>query len=256
MAVWPLAEVGRGASRRSDPPSHPRAEDRWAGCGICRVRIGQSLGRSGKQYNSTRRTCAAARVDETSCRMLRCARCRSQVLICRRCDRGQIYCIETCAQEARRDRQKEARQRCQATPRGRAMHADRNRHYRARRQRVTDHGLSMAHQVGLSPGLVVETAPSSGMSSEHRRCHHCGHPASAYLRLSALRGRHRGKRRAAGAVDLAVPPEAVRQLPVAATHPLRPRMIRESCPDCCRSALRTRRHSPIRRQKNADLRRR
>ena len=131
--------------------------------------------------NSTRRTCAAARVDETSYRMLLCARCRSQVLICWRCDRGQIYCIGTCAQEARRDRQKEARQRYQATRRGRAMYADRNRHYRARRQRVTDRGLSMAHQVGLSPGLVVETAPSSGMSSEHRRCHHCGHPASAYL---------------------------------------------------------------------------
>ena len=59
--------------------------------------------------NSKRSTCAAACIDEVSCRMFLCARCRSQVFVCRRCDRGHIYCIGTCAQEARRDNQKEAR---------------------------------------------------------------------------------------------------------------------------------------------------
>jgi hypothetical protein len=58
--------------------------------------------------------------DEVSCRSFLCGRCRSQVLVCRECDRGQIYCIGTCAQEARRDKQREARRRYQATPRGRA----------------------------------------------------------------------------------------------------------------------------------------
>ena len=38
--------------------------------------------------NLARRTCAAACVDEVSCRMFLCARCRVQVVVCRRCDRG------------------------------------------------------------------------------------------------------------------------------------------------------------------------
>jgi hypothetical protein len=63
---------------------------------------------------STRRTCVPAFVDEVSCRVFLCARCRSRVLVCRRCDRGQIYCVGTCAQEARRSRQREARRRYQA----------------------------------------------------------------------------------------------------------------------------------------------
>ena len=147
---------------------------------------------------STRRTCAPACVDDASCRMFLCARCRSQVVVCRLCDRGQIYCVGTCAQEARRDRQREARRRYQATPRGRAMHADRNRRYRARQHRVTDHGLSKEHETGPLPGLEVRAAlsePSSSRSSRgYRLCHHCGRSASTFLRLSMLRpARHRGK---------------------------------------------------------------
>ena len=90
--------------------------------------------------NSARRICAAACDDGVSCRMFLCGCCRSQVFVCRCCDRGQVYCIETCAQKARHDRQREARRRYQATPRGRAMHAERNRRYRARMRCVTDHG--------------------------------------------------------------------------------------------------------------------
>jgi hypothetical protein len=90
------------------------------------------------------RQSTAASADEVSCRMFLCVRCRSQVLVCRRCDRGQIYCIGTCAKEARRERQREARRRHQATARGRAMHADRNRRYRARVRCVTDHGVVKA----------------------------------------------------------------------------------------------------------------
>jgi hypothetical protein len=147
--------------------------------------------------NAKRRTCAAACIDEASCRMFLCARCCCQVLVCRRCDRGQVYCVGTCAQEARRDKQREARQRYQATPRGRVMHAERNRRYRARQQRVTDHGLSKEHEAGLLPGF--EGGSALNASSFSRKppgpwfCHHCGHTASAFLRLSALRPRRRGQ---------------------------------------------------------------
>jgi hypothetical protein len=105
-----------------------------------------------------RRIFCAACPDEVSCRMFLCGRCRSQVLICRRCDRGQIYCIGTCAQLARRDRQREARRRYQATPRGRAMHAERSRRYRARQPGVTDHGSSKNSEPGLPPRVDAHAA--------------------------------------------------------------------------------------------------
>ena len=144
---------------------------------------------------SAGRTCGPACVEEASCRMFLCARCRCQVLVCRRCDRGQIYCIGTCAQEARRDRQREARRRYQATPRGRALHAERNRRYRARQLRhVTDHGLAKERE-GPPQAWVVNAAlgepPSRRKSSGHAHCHHCGCVASALLRQSALRSGYR-----------------------------------------------------------------
>jgi hypothetical protein len=152
--------------------------------------------------NSARRTCTAVCGGEASCRMFLCARCRCQVLVCRWCDRGQIYCVGTCAQDARRDGQRQARRRYQATPRGRAMHAERNRRYRARGQRVTDHGLTKEHEAGPLLRLEGDAASSEPSSSRrapgppgHQFCHQCGRRASVFLRLSALRpGRHRGEK--------------------------------------------------------------
>lgn len=152
---------------------------------------------------SADQACANACADEVSCRMFLCARCHSQVLVCRRCDRGQIYCIGTCAQEARRDRQREARRRYQASPRGRTLHAERSRRYRARWQCVTDHGPAVEGEPGLllecaavvavrEPSPVRE-APGNGL------CHDCGRSASAFLRRSALRPRpHRGTNNQSG----------------------------------------------------------
>lgn len=141
-----------------------------------------------------RRIFCAACPDEVSCRMFLCGRCRSQVLICRRCDRGQIYCIGTCAQLARRDRQREARRRYQATPRGRAMHADRSRRYRARQPGVTDHGSSKNSEPGLPPRVDAHAAvsePSRGRSLLRLWfCHHCRQSASPFLRPSTLRPAH------------------------------------------------------------------
>jgi hypothetical protein len=141
--------------------------------------------------NSTRRGCTCA--DDAICRMFLCARCRCQVLVCRRCDRGHTYCLGTCAQDARRERQREARRRYQATPRGRAMHAERNRRYRARRCRVTDQGLAKVEDEFPSPGLPVAAAPApSARPPRHWLCHRCGQPVSQFLRRSALRRRAPG----------------------------------------------------------------
>jgi len=111
--------------------------------------------------NRAWRTCPAVCVDEDSFRMFLCARCRSQALVCRRCDRGQIYCTPSCAHDARCDHQREARRRHQATPRGRAMHAERNRRYRARASCVTDQGPAHEPETGPWRGLQVSAAPSA-----------------------------------------------------------------------------------------------
>ena len=131
--------------------------------------------------------------DEVSCRLFMCGRCRSQVLVCRDCDRGQIYCFGTCAQDARRENQREARRRYQATPRGRAMHAARSRRYRARVQCVTDH--SPANEQKAGPLLELEVGEALSEPSRSRksplqwRCHHCRRSTSEFVRLSPLRPR-------------------------------------------------------------------
>lgn len=145
---------------------------------------------------SPRQTCGGLEcVEESSCRMFLCSRCRCPVLVCRRCDRGQIYCAGTCAQKARRHRQREARRDYQATPRGRALHAERNRRYRARqRHRVMDQACAKEPEARPSLGSSVNAAlsnPSRRKSSEHAHCHYCGCLASLFVRQSALRSRRR-----------------------------------------------------------------
>jgi hypothetical protein len=38
---------------------------------------------------------------DTDARLFNCARCHRQVVICSRCDRGNLYCGSQCAQSAR-----------------------------------------------------------------------------------------------------------------------------------------------------------
>ena len=144
--------------------------------------------------NLARRICAAACADAISCRMFLCGCCHSQVLVCRWCDRGQVYCIKTCAQKAHHDQQRKARRR------GRAMHAERNRRYRARMWRVTDHGPAKEPEgrpsFNLDVGATLSQPAPSKKSPELRFCHNCGRSASAFLRRSALRTRrHRESER-------------------------------------------------------------
>ena len=163
--------------------------------------------------NPERLTCHDACLDEVSCRIFLCVSCRRQVLVCRRCDRGQIYCTGTCAQVARREKQRNARRRYQATPQGRAMHAERNRRYRARVRRVTDHGPVIEQETGLLrrfEGSEALREPSAErISPVHSHCHYCGRSASSSLRLSALRRERRldGKRQIIrGSARLGRPP--------------------------------------------------
>ena len=138
------------------------------------------------------RACSSRCADDTICRFYLCARCRCQTLVCRRCDRGQIYCGRACALEARHCRQREARARYQATVRGREMHVLRNRQYRARQRRVTDQGV-MTPSIAAQPGAPVSGGAAAASPAIiaaplfARSCHHCRKPASDFVRLDAIR---------------------------------------------------------------------
>jgi hypothetical protein len=150
--------------------------------------------RAGAEGNVSKQSTGRAQ-NGVSCRMFLCGCCRSQVFVCRCCDRGQVYCIETCAQKARHDRQREARRRYQATPRGRAMHAERNRRYRARMRCVTDHDPAKEPEgrpsLNLDVGAALSQPALSRKSPGLSFCDNCGRSASAFLRRSALRTRLR-----------------------------------------------------------------
>jgi hypothetical protein len=155
-----------------------------------------------------RRPCGG---EPTPARLYVCVRCRTQVLICRCCDRGQIYCASGCAREVRSDAQRAAGRRYQASRRGRLTHAARARRWRARRKNVTHQGspaqpardglsvdaLSPARRSAAKSLCRVATR-SRGQRPEWWRCHWCGCRCPPHVRIGFLprrwRGRTRGER--------------------------------------------------------------
>jgi hypothetical protein len=125
-------------------------------------------------------------------RLFLCSLCRQQVLICRRCDRGQVYCGHVCALEVRRGRQREARRRYQASERGRRMHADRSRQYRARGRRVTDQGRKLATKPAQQPQLSHAAAMAAqpviiNAGVRVNVCYRCGQSVSNLVRMAPIR---------------------------------------------------------------------
>jgi hypothetical protein len=124
-------------------------------------------------------------------RFFLCTRCLRQVLICRRCDRGQIYCGKSCSTEARLRFRRDARRRYQASPPGRALHAERSRRFRARRRGVTDHGPLKSH--ATAPSAALAARPAMTLSRTARsvwgdfRCCRCNAQVSEFVRQDFLR---------------------------------------------------------------------
>ena len=137
-------------------------------------------------------------------RMYLCARCRAQVVVCRRCDRGQIYCDRTCARRARGAAQRAAGQRYQTGRAGRFAHAARARRYRARCKIVTHQGSVLMARGAL---LALEAAvpplevigEGLGLDPTAHECTRCGARCSAAVRIGFLRHRHRVTDRPVGA---------------------------------------------------------
>jgi hypothetical protein len=139
---------------------------------------------------------AAAFRQGESARIFWCVLCRSRAVVCRSCDRGQIYCGKNCATEARRRNQREARCRYQTSACGRATHAERSRRHRARHRHVTDHGSKIADLGQLVAPQTLAAATTTSASRvpalRHRfHCSRCACPVSELVRRSFLVRRRR-----------------------------------------------------------------
>lgn len=121
-------------------------------------------------------------------RTYQCASCHVRVVVCPRCDRGQIYCSRSCAQEVRQSRLREAAQRYQASDRGRLLHAERSRRYRERNRRVTHQSSASetSERTSPAPAEPPVVAPEAVLSrDEHgplRTCRYCGGTVSEFVR--------------------------------------------------------------------------
>jgi hypothetical protein len=125
-------------------------------------------------------------------RLYSCLRCNSQVTICRRCDRGNVYCLK-CAPKARQEAKDRAATRYQASYQGRSNHAARQRRYReSLKQKVTHKGSSgrWIHDLLINkrkkvkpPSIRADTKISTSIF-----CHSCHNLCSPFLRRNFLHG--------------------------------------------------------------------
>jgi hypothetical protein len=145
---------------------------------------------------------------ELTARLYQCARCHCQVILCSHCDRGNIYCNTGCAEQARKASLKAAGSRYQQSRRGRFSHAERQRRFRAKREKVTHQGSPLVPaNAPLPPRSTAPSDPVATVESDIH-CHFCRQLCSPWLRLGFLRYR-RDAIGDAGAADRSVhkPPD-------------------------------------------------
>tara|TARA_R110002095_G_scaffold83944_2_gene72912 strand:- start:317 stop:742 length:426 start_codon:yes stop_codon:yes gene_type:complete len=133
-----------------------------------------------------------------SARLYQCARCHCQVILCRHCDRGQVYCADGCADLARTVSQQRAARRYRLTRRGRFNNAQRQRRFRARqRQKVTHHGSPPPIRLALLSPMLSQLALHREHLKKHTEsvlvCHVCHCECDPFLRRDFLRPPERGK---------------------------------------------------------------
>lgn len=124
---------------------------------------------------------------QESARVFTCARCGVLVVVCTRCDRGQIYCAGDCREIRRNETERRAASKYQATPNGALKHAKRQERYRQRKaklkaaasppQRDQDGGQESGSRVpqetqtrhSPAPGLIRGLTASSESSDGDKR---------------------------------------------------------------------------------------
>lgn len=150
---------------------------------------------------------AGASHAQGAARLLMCARCGLQVLLCRRCDRGQRYCSQACSAASRRESQRAAAHRYQRTEGGRSAHAARTRRWRSARlgeqaddPRVTHQG-GCDEPTGMDAAASAQTVQSAGLPTcrgwPDFRCVHCHSSLAPWVRQGpSRRARQLPRRRA------------------------------------------------------------
>jgi len=131
----------------------------------------------------------------SNARLYQCTRCHSQVIICRRCDRGNVYCAESCAKLARFESKKRTEKRYRNSPLGRHTNAQRQRRFRAKKRELLK---KVTHQ-GSPPDtandlLSAEKKPRqdnhkfvNNLTTETIHCHFCGCECTSFLRSGFIR---------------------------------------------------------------------
>ena len=148
------------------------------------------LDRPSQEPVHTQRPRHAGAHESNSARLYNCLRCRSQVTLCRHCDRGHVYCVE-CAPVARRDAQDRAARRYQASYQGRVNHAARQGRYRERlKQKVTHKGSGdpRAWVLLANEWKKINLLPRQPDTTKSRAliCHLCRNLCSPFLRTNYL----------------------------------------------------------------------
>lgn len=124
-------------------------------------------------------------------RLFLCIRCHAQVVICSKCDRGQIYCSKTCALLARQKALRLARSRYQKTFNGRRKHAACQARYKTKmKNKMMDQGSPLLLKNDSIDSL--EKKPEN-TEKEHNNftlcCPFCKNQVSDWIRNDFLRRR-------------------------------------------------------------------
>jgi hypothetical protein len=98
------------------------------------------------RINSSMQASSKFQIMDNSYRIYNCAGCSAQVLLCRSCDRGNIYCSQR-ASIQRRESLRETGTRYQGTESGRDMHAARQARYG---ERVHEHDRTWRIRLPMS----------------------------------------------------------------------------------------------------------
>lgn len=129
-------------------------------------------------------TCEHFKLKNTA-RLYNCIRCHAQVMICSHCDRGNRYCT-ACAPIASLEAKRRAGERYQNSPKGRRSHAERQKRYLAKRNKVTHRGSSVISLHDLIRPLEKNTAKTASIgvnpSDNEICCHYCDKLCSIFIR--------------------------------------------------------------------------
>jgi len=181
-----------------------------AGCGASVLRTAVSAVTAARRPPARRpRECSrgARKLVDHPARLFVCARCRTHVRLCSRCDRGQRYCGRTCSRAARHDSRREAARRYQRSRAGRLAHAARSRCWRQRRrerERACREGTALdggainfvTHQGSATQPAgaplaaersTVAVCEANTPTTVTARCRRCAAPLSPWIRQGFLR---------------------------------------------------------------------